>query len=319
MPPILDSCDLFIVEEWTRVDRGERKNGRLYPVAPRLNAEVSESVWRALSDESEQSGDSLSTVVDRALATAFDLERHSLFQVSTSNALVQGVFSGAVTVAGPEAKWRFRTRDFRRSRRRADHARRGLLPGHWRRSGHLTTGRRPGALRGGHPFPPRSEPAHGPGLLGRSDESLDASRPSENLFVGIRVDGRFERLSLRAACAAESGENLLEATAHQSEFTIVQEEGTLVGFWAPLYARAVNVPGYHFHFISEDRTSAGICSTWTRILSRSGIHVESELHIAIPETEEFLTADLSGDHQEALHQAEDGGTTERGDLRELRM
>jgi acetolactate decarboxylase len=35
-----------------------------------------------------------------------------------------------------------------------------------------------------------------------------------------------------------------------------------------------------------------------------GIHVESELHIAIPETEEFLTADLSGDHQEALHQAE---------------
>ncbi len=37
-------------------------------------------------------------VVDRALSTAFDLERHSLFQVSTSNALVQGVFQGAVTV-----------------------------------------------------------------------------------------------------------------------------------------------------------------------------------------------------------------------------
>ena len=67
-------------------------------MAPRLNADVSESVWRALSDESEQSGESISTVVDRALSTAFDLERHSLFQVSTSNALVQGVFQGAVTV-----------------------------------------------------------------------------------------------------------------------------------------------------------------------------------------------------------------------------
>ncbi|MGH3668773.1 MAG: acetolactate decarboxylase, partial [Acidimicrobiia bacterium] len=67
-------------------------------MAPRLNAEISESVWNALSDESEQTGESLSTVVDRALAAALDLERHSLFQVSTSNALVQGVFSGAVTV-----------------------------------------------------------------------------------------------------------------------------------------------------------------------------------------------------------------------------
>ena len=102
-------------------------------------------------------------------------------------------------------------------------------------------------------------------------KSLDAARPSENLFVGIRVDGRFEKLSMRAACAAEVGEDLLAATAHQSEFTVVEEEGTLVGFWAPLYTRAVNVPGYHFHFLSEDRrSSAVICSTWKRVSSRSG-------------------------------------------------
>ena len=64
----------------------------------RLMCDVSEIVWRALLDESERSGESLSTVVDRALGAAFDLDRHSLFQVSTSNALVQGVFRGAVTV-----------------------------------------------------------------------------------------------------------------------------------------------------------------------------------------------------------------------------
>ena len=38
-------------------------------------------------------------MVDRALAATFELDRHTLFQVSTSNALVQGVFRGAVTVA----------------------------------------------------------------------------------------------------------------------------------------------------------------------------------------------------------------------------
>ena len=106
-------------------------------------------------------------------------------------------------------------------------------------------------------FRPDLSLATGQGTLADLTTALDASRPSENLFVGLRVDGHFERLSLRAACAAASGENLLEATAHQSEFTIVQEVGTLVGFWAPLYARAVNVPGYHFHFISEDRHVGG--------------------------------------------------------------
>jgi acetolactate decarboxylase len=43
-----------------------------------------------------------------------------------------------------------------------------------------------------------------------------------------------------------------------------------------------------------------------------GIHVESELHLAIPETAEFLAADLSGDHREALHQAETGSTRTEG-------
>jgi len=155
-------------------------------------------------------------------------------------------------------------------------------------------------------FRPDLSLATGPGSLTDLTAALDASRPSENLFVGIRATGQFERLSLRAACAAELGENLLEATAHQSEFRVVDIEGTLVGFWAPLYARAVNVPGYHFHFLSKDRGLGGHVLDMDAGSLDIGIHVESELHIAIPETEEFLAADLSGDHQEALHQAETG-------------
>ncbi len=273
-------------------------------MAPRLNAEVSESVWRALSDESEQTGDSLSTVVDRALATAFDLERHSLFQVSTSNALVQGVFQGAVTVRDLK-----RNGDFGLGTFDGLDGELIMLDGvcHRATGGGVVTSppddaRVPFAVVT-HFRPDLSLPT-GPGSLADLTRALDGSRPSENLFVGIRATGRFERLSLRAACAAESGENLLEATAHQSEFTLVQEEGTLVGFWAPLYARAVNVPGYHFHFISEDRSLGGHVLDMDAGSLEVGIHVESELHIAIPETEEFLAADLSGDHQEALHEAE---------------
>ena len=275
-------------------------------MTPRLNADVSESVWRAVFKESEQTGDSLSTVVDRALATAFDLERHSLFQVSTSNALVQGVFQGTVTVG--ELK---RNGDFGLGTFEGLDGELIMLDGVcYRATGGGVVTSPPDDARVPFAvvthFRSDSSLTTSPGSLADLTTALDGSRPSENLFVGIRAEGRFERLSLRAACAAESGENLLEATAHQSEFTVVQEEGTLIGFWAPLYARAVNVPGYHFHFISEDRSLGGHLLDMEAGPLDVGIHVESELHIAIPETEEFLAADLSGDHQEALHQAETG-------------
>lgn len=255
----------------------------------------------------------MSMVVDRALSTAFDLERHSLFQVSTSNALVQGVFQGAVTVRDLK-----RNGDFGLGTFDGLDGELIMLDGVCHRAtggGVLTSppddARVPFAVV--THFQPELSLTTGPGSLADLAEFLDGSRPSENLFVGIRVDGRFERLSMRAACAAEAGEDLLQATAHQSEFTVVQEEGTLVGFWAPLYARAVNVPGYHFHFISEDRGLGGHLLDMEAGPLEVGIHIESELHIAIPETEEFLAADLSGDHQEALHQAETAENRTGGD------
>jgi acetolactate decarboxylase len=173
-------------------------------------------------------------VVDRALSTAFDLERHSLFQVSTSNALVQGVFQGAVTVQDLK-----RNGDFGLGTFDGLDGELVMLDGvcHRATGGGVVTSppdeaRVPFAVV--THFHPDASLTTGSGSLADLTASLDATRPSENLFVGIRVDGRFERLSMRAACAAESGENLLEATAHQSEFAVVDVEGTLVGFWAPL-------------------------------------------------------------------------------------
>lgn len=135
-------------------------------------------------------------------------------------------------------------------------------------------------------------------------EHLDRVRPSENVFVGIRIDGTFRRLMLRAACPAAPGEGLVEATRHQSEFDAGDVVGTLVGFWAPPYVNSVSVPGYHFHFMSADRSLGGHVFDLATDRAEIGVHVESDLHIAIPESSEFLEADLAGEHQQALEIAE---------------
>jgi acetolactate decarboxylase len=81
-------------------------------------------------------------------------------------------------------------------------------------------------------------------------------------------------------------------------------DGTLVGLWSPNYAGAFSVPGYHFHFISADRKRGGHvleCSIQTAAIECCTMN---ELHVSLPETEEFLKANLTRDPQSALADAE---------------
>jgi acetolactate decarboxylase len=77
-----------------------------------------------------------------------------------------------------------------------------------------------------------------------------------------------------------------------------------MGFWAPEYSRAVSVPGYHFHFLSQDRTLGGHVLDVRAGSLTVQLQTESEVHLAMPETAEFLAADLTGEHRGALEAAE---------------
>jgi acetolactate decarboxylase len=274
-------------------------------VTRRLELDISESVWQELNRRQAETDGDLSHIVDSALATAFDLERHSLFQVSTSNALVRGVFAGAITVGELKSHGDFGLGTFT-----------GLdgelimVEGHCYRAGF---GGQVGAVDDAREVPfalvtrftaDLEETISDVSSIHALTTEIDRLLPSQNLFAGIRIDGVFGSLMMRAACPARHGEGLLEATRHQSEFQADEIEGTVVGFWAPEYSRAVSVPGYHFHFLSADRGLGG------HVLDmRSGpltvqLQTESDVHLAMPETAEFLAADLSGEHREALETAE---------------
>src|SRR5262249_3138501 len=65
---------------------------------PTLRCEISETLMGALAARSARTGEPLSHVVTSALADALGIEHATLFQVSTSTGLVQGVHDGVVTV-----------------------------------------------------------------------------------------------------------------------------------------------------------------------------------------------------------------------------
>lgn len=270
-----------------------------------ISCSVSESVWRAIRELSLREDRSFSEVVDALLSEALDLERHSIFQVSTSSALVKGVFGGTATVGDLRRHGDFGLGTFAELDGEMI-----LIDGECFRA---TTG---GELSVAGPdrevpfavvtrfFPDISEGIRANVDLDALTERIDEMRPSQNLFVGIRIDGHFEEVIMRAICRAFPGESLVDATEHQSEFTVESIEGTLVGLWSPDYTRSVSVPGYHLHFISTDRTVGGHVLGLRSSELSVDLQTESDLHLALPETVEFLTADLAGDHREELSKAE---------------
>ena len=274
-------------------------------MSPRIEIDLSESVLKSLQGRQADDGRSLDELVDILLSEALELKRHSLFQVSTSNALVEGVFEGSTTVGDLRSHGDFGLGTFA-----------GLdgemimLSGECFRAtaaGLVTTAGDDREV----PFalvtnfePDIMDSVESDVSLAELHERIDSLRPSENLFAAIRADGHFVHLSLRAACPARPGEGLVEATTHQSEFEGADVRGSLIGFWSPEYTRAVSVPGYHFHFISDDRSLGGhVLGLRGRELDLE-IHTERDLHLALPETAEFLAADLRGEHAEELAKAE---------------
>jgi acetolactate decarboxylase len=134
--------------------------------------------------------------------------------------------------------------------------------------------------------------------------ACDRLRHTDNFFFAVRVDGHFDYVKTRAMCKTAEGVPLAVAAAHQPEFEFAGLSGTLVGFWTPEYAKTVNIPGYHLHFLSADHQRGGHLLQCRGRQLRLQIQREGVLSLALPETEDFLKADLRQDPSADLERAE---------------
>jgi acetolactate decarboxylase len=132
----------------------------------------------------------------------------------------------------------------------------------------------------------------------------DQRRDSDNLLYAFRIDGRFAHIHTRAMKATLDGLPLAKAAAIQPEFDFTDVDGTLVGIWAPQFSSAFNIAGYHFHFLSEDRTKGGHMLECGGKNLRVRVETLSDFHLSLPESEEFLRADLTKDTSKDLAYAE---------------
>jgi len=82
--------------------------------------------------------------------------------------------------------------------------------------------------------------------------------PTGNMIYAVRMHGTFPAMKVRAIPAQNKPyPTLTEAAKNQSVYRYADTTGTVVGFYTPVFFTGLNVAGYHLHFISDDHTTGG--------------------------------------------------------------
>jgi acetolactate decarboxylase len=88
--------------------------------------------------------------------------------------------------------------------------------------------------------------------------TMEHQLPTGNMIYAVRMHGTFPVMKVRAIPAQQKPYPVLtEASKTQSVHTFSNTTGTIVGFYTPVFFKGINVAGYHLHFISDDHTTGG--------------------------------------------------------------
>jgi len=230
--------------------------------------------------------------------TTVPVDRETLYQVSTIDALMQGVFDGIQPVGElkPHGDFGIGTFDALDGemivldgvvyQAKAD--------GHiYRANDSLTT-----------PFAmvtyfdrDRVVTTEKPMNFSVFSSSMAGGLPSQNMVYAVRMHGSFPSMKVRSIPAQQIPyPTLTESAQNQSVYTYTNTTGSVVGFSTPVFFEGLNVVGFHLHFISDDRQTGGHILDFTVPKNMMVEYdITPEFHMILPTSGAFTGADLSQD------------------------
>jgi acetolactate decarboxylase len=117
------------------------------------------------------------------------------------------------------------------------------------------------------------------GLMAEFDERLGAA----GQVHALRLDGRFASVHARSVeGVSKPYPPMTEIVKGQHVFDFADVEGTMVGFRFPDFARGLNVPGYHLHFITADRKRGGHVLGASPAGTTVAVDDETEIRVELP-------------------------------------
>ncbi|MCR4662921.1 MAG: acetolactate decarboxylase [Endomicrobiaceae bacterium] len=127
-----------------------------------------------------------------------------------------------------------------------------------------------------------------------------------NIFYFVRIDGTFDTLYYRSEYAQKEPYKPLAKAMEtdQTFFNKENETGTIVGLYCPDFMDKLNSPGWHFHFITEDKQSGGHLLNLSSKKIAVQLDKKTDFKMTLPEEEKFQQMQLSKDMSKDMIEVE---------------
>ena len=126
-----------------------------------------------------------------------------------------------------------------------------------------------------------------------------------NRFYVAEIKGSFDVVHVRSVpMQSKPYKPLAEVTKNQAEFVYENIPGTAVAMRFPDYMQGINLPGWHLHFLSDDKTKGG--HVLDLKLADGTVNMDTVLafQLVAPDTETFANLDLGADLSQQTTAAE---------------
>lgn len=230
---------------------------------------------------------------------------HSLFQLSLSSALAEGIYTPALSIGDLKSRGNFGIGTFENldgeliavdgiyyranDKGRVEFASDQLMS--------------PFAVVT-HFWPTSSNSSLEVKSLDDLKEQFASFKTSNNYYYALKISGSFENISFRSIYKSQVGIKLKDATLNQPEFSIDHISGQLIGFWSPAFATRTNISGLHLHFLSDDKEWGGHLLDFCHFRGQLDLQEIKEVTMLLPDNDAFRMGDLSQDPSADLKQAE---------------
>lgn len=136
---------------------------------------------------------------------------------------------------------------------------------------------------------------------------IDSLMQSPNYFYAIRLEGEFESVHTRSVPAQEKPYPVLvEVTREQPEFNMEETTGKLTGFFCPEFVKGINIPGYHLHYLSDDKKSGGHLLGFQLKAGLLKLDRIEKFEMQLPGTVDFQNSEFKTDRSEQVREVENG-------------
>jgi acetolactate decarboxylase len=129
-----------------------------------------------------------------------------------------------------------------------------------------------------------------------------------NSMHEIRIDGLFEKVDARSEAPYRSHHVTLKTVldSNQTAFVFENIRGSLVGVYFPDHMDGINMPGWHLHFLSDDRTKGG--HVFDVSIKEGTVRLDkiNRVEIYLPKDAAFDTYSLKNVSEEEINKVEKG-------------